>query len=299
MSPQRPLWLRRACLASAIALAGCCSVATDAFLRGEQELARGNLVAALEAFDAVAVTDLRYPEARLSSAALERRIGRYTQFLVEGLRLRTEWRDDEAAAAFRSALEVWPGDARTEQLLAATVQRRRALAGFQARSSLASVARTLAPPPAADAPVPVAVLRSETAAELAPGLPSASDGQASLATAEPAQDLDVAMPKPGQLPTANDAVGAELAQIEARLAAGEPDQVLGDLVALLHQAPADTRVTMRLARLLQQRGLVRYGTGHLAEAVADLQRATELDPALESARVLYRLAAKELATPPR
>ena len=99
--------------------------------------------------------------------------------------------------------------------------------------------------------------------------------------------------------SARDPIGEELAQIEGRLGAGAFEQVLSDLQALHRMAPGDARVASRLARLLQQRGLIRYGQGDVAQAIADLGRAVELDPAMPSARVLLELASRELATPPR
>jgi len=265
----------------AIAAAGCNTMPRDAYRTGQSALAAGELAAALHAFDSVPVSDLRYPEARLAAAAIERRLRRHTEQVLLGLNRRSEWRDEEAIGAFRGALEAWPDSIETMQLIAATEQRRNLLAFLQGHRD--------------DAPA--------AAPQPAPAPPTAPTGQGAAAASEPPIVAPPSVAEPAPLvprtTTANDRIGIELAQIEARAVAGDLDQVLGDLFALQRMSPVDTRVTARLARLLQQRGLLHYGQGQVAQAIADLQRATELDPTLQSARVLFELAAKDLAAPPR
>ncbi len=308
MNPRSRRRLRCWCVAVAIAGAGCHSTPSDAYGRGERAFAAGDLALALQRFDGVAVTDLRYPEARLAAAALERRLRRQRELQLLGLQLRGEWRDDEAIAAFRGALDAWPGNHETEQLIAATELRRNLLAGLQAAAGdrepqWREVEDRVATPPlvvVGTAPLPMA---TGGVAGTAPLLAASIVAVAPTTTKAHASAPD-AVRMPGTIDHAwhngvGDPIGVELAQIEARQSSGELDQVLGDLFALQRLAPGDGRVTARLARLLQQRGLVRYGQGQLHQAIADLQYATELDPALQSARVLFELAAKELAQPGR
>jgi len=279
----------------AIAAAGCNTMPRDAYRTGESALAAGELAAALHAFDSVPVSDLRYPEARLHAAAIERRLRRHAEQVLLGLSRRNEWRDGEAIEAFRGALEAWPDSIETMQLIAATEQRRHLLAFLQGHRDDAPPVPSAAPPVhAAGAPSPLPEAPAPPTADTGPDTTAATEPPiaAPPAVAEPAPSAPRATP-------VNDRIGTELAQIEARAVAGDLDQVLADLFALQRTAPVDTRVTARLARLLQQRGLLHYGQGQVAQAIADLQRATELDPTLQSARVLFELAAKELAVPPR
>ena len=124
----------RVATALVLALVGCQTAPRDAYTSGESAMARGDLPAALRGFDSVAISDLRYPEARLAAAGLERRLRRHQELLLQGLRRRGEWRDDEAIAAFRGALDAWPSSREAEQLLAATMQRRLMLATLPGRT---------------------------------------------------------------------------------------------------------------------------------------------------------------------
>lgn len=282
-------WSRRggAAVAAACLLTACQTTHGDRYCQGRSALDAGDLARALAAFDAVPITDQNYPEARLAAAALERRLRQHGELVLLGLRLRGEWRDDEALAAFRGALETWPASVDTQRLLAATWQRRELLAALQAPSA--------APPRLAGAGEPSAAPRDVPVAEPPTPVPAATPV---LAT-EPPSGAAAPVPVPERPVVLSDEVGAALAQLELRMLGGAIDPVLDELLLLQQRAPGDPRVTSRLARLLQQRGLIRYGQGQVAAAVADLQRAAELDPQLDSARVLFVLAARELAQPAR
>jgi hypothetical protein len=60
-----------------------------------------------------------------------------------------------------------------------------------------------------------------------------------------------------------------LQQIERRLAGVERASAVQDLVDLARQRPSDVRIARRLAPLLHQRALLRYGRGEVAAAVSD------------------------------
>lgn len=100
-------------------------------------------------------------------------------------------------------------------------------------------------------------------------------------------------------PGSDAAAATRLASLEAALAAGNVDQVMPELFALHETYPGDLRVRARIARLLQQRGLLGYGQGNVQQAVADWQRALQLDPTLTSARAMLESARAELASPMR
>jgi tetratricopeptide (TPR) repeat protein len=123
------------------------------------------------------------------------------------------------------------------------------------------------------------------------------DTRATVAETEPRlmlpsvarQFADVASPE----------VAAALADLELRLVLGKLESALEELIVLQRTYPNDPRIAGRLARVLQQRGLMRYGQGSVAGALTDWQRALDLDPSLRSTRGLLDHAARELAAPAR
>lgn len=239
---------------------------SDAFTRAEAARDRGALTEALCAFDEVDPADPRYASARLQSAALEQRLRRQQELVAQGLRLRSEWRGDEAIAAFRAALLAWPEDERAAELLRATERRGRTLAG--ARDDAVLGARL--------------------------GGASAGSGSNAQAEANPAPLGDVAAAARG-----NDAVGAQLARLEARLQRGMLDSVMTEMQNLHDAHPSDARVCSRLARLLMQRGLLHYGRGEVQVAIDDWRRARKLDADLQFVAQLLDAASHELRQPPR
>lgn len=243
----------------------------DPFARAEAARARGELTDALCAFDQVTPDDPRYASARLQAAALEQRLRLHHELVLQGLRLRGEWRSDEAIAAFGEALAAWPEDERAAQLLAATLLRRVAVA---------------APSRAGDG----------EAASL-----TDDEGEGSASAGE---TLKPAFAAPGDesaagSPRAIDTVGAQLARLEARLQRGQLDAVLAEMFTLHRRWPNDMRVCSRLARLLMQRGLVHYGRGAVALALEDWRRAKRLDPQLQGLAQLIDAASREVFEPPR
>lgn len=295
-----------AALVAVSVLAGCTAVPCDAYAAGEAALAAGSLVEALRGFDAVPVTDLRYREARLFAAALERRLRRHKEMLLLGLRMRGEWRDEEALEVFEDALLQWPRHQETLDLIDATRERLRVLASLRER---------LGPVLAGGA-----VQGAVGSARPAEGTEGSAGGQEPAppgAGPEVAEDPEEPRPGPSPptvaavpegpavLPPANpptrsvpgDPVAVQLARLEVRRSAGQLEEVLGEMETLHRGHPADARVTTRLSRLLEQRGLMRYGDGDVTSAIRDWQRALDLDPGLRSARALFDLAIAELAQP--
>lgn len=191
--------------------------------------------------------------------------------MLQGLRLRGEWRCDEAIAALEEALAAWPEDARTQQLLLATKLRRVAIAPSQ------DAARDAADPASA----------KNRADQVA-----ANESDAS-SPAVPAGESSARAPR------AIDAIGAQLARLEARLQRGQMDSALAEMFTLHRQWPDDVRVCSRLARLLMQRGLVHYGRGAVTPALEDWRRARKLDPQLQGVAQLIDAASREVVEAPR
>lgn len=250
---------RLACFVVVAAFAGCVTAPTDPFAAGEQALARRDLPAALGAFDAVPVGHARYPEARAMAAGVERDLRRCHEAVHEALRLRAEWRDRAALAALQRARAAWPAMPGLDGLLAATAARGREL------------------PPAA--PTDQATAQRALAA------------QGVAVPAAPASEYAVA-PSMAVPPVAAD-VARGLADAEAQLQRGLADDALATLLRLGATAPEDLRVRERAARLLCQRGLLRYGEGAVDEGIADFERALALAPDHEPARRLLQQAQAE------
>ena len=87
--------------------------------------------------------------------------------------------------------------------------------------------------------------------------------------------------RPGSPPSTNageDPVALGLVAVEARLGRGQLEAAVRDLIELARRFPDELRVQRRLAPLLHQRALLRYGQGAVAAAVADWRRVMHLDP---------------------
>lgn len=103
----------------------------------------------------------------------------------------------------------------------------------------------------------------------------------------------VEAPTPPLSAAANDPVALGLVDVEGKLRAGQLQLAVSSLLGLSDRFPADARVRVRLARLLQQRALVRYGEGAVQEAIGDWQRVLELEPQNETVRRMLTAAARE------
>jgi tetratricopeptide (TPR) repeat protein len=239
-------------VALALALTACATPPADAYEAAQRALAVRDLPVALGALDAVPVGDPRYPEARAQAAEVERDLRRCHEAVHEALRLRAEWRDRAALGALLRAKEAWPTMPGLAGLIAATEAR----------------GRELAPPP------PTAAVAAQ----------SAIVEQGFQVPATPAAEY--AAPARAAVPPVAVDVARSLARSEARLARGEVAEALADLLRLAADHPDDTRARARVTRLLCQRGLVRYGEGDVAAAIADFEQALALSPEHELAQRL-------------
>lgn len=259
----------------------------DPLARGEQAMQLGDLPAALCAFDEVDAGEVGYAIARLHAAAIEQRLFRQQELVLLGLRLRAEWRDEEAIAVFGEALTAWPEDVRTQQLVRGTRERLRLLERVR---ELANARTDEGPTPES------ASARSENAQPAAPaGETAPAPGPESEAKVDQGVvDLGSAARIDG-----DDVVGARLVVVEDKLQRGDLDESLRELAAMHEKWPGEQRVCGRYARILLQRGLLHYGRGSLERAIADWRFAQTLDPKLASLAMLIDLAQRELAQPPR
>ncbi|MBK8098671.1 MAG: hypothetical protein IPK26_16285 [Planctomycetes bacterium] len=271
-------------------LVGACqSVAPDPLARAERALAAGDLLAALTDLDSVPVAHARYPQARTIAAQIERRLRRSHEQLLSGLLLRSEWRDAEALAAFESARQTWPALPAIDGLIVATRQRQRLFP----EPAVAGAVRPAVPPSSIAETQPVEEDDAGASGEPASGAAEVAVPSAA-AVAAPAAETAIAAgvippAPPDTVPTVDEVVATRLAAIEEALSAGRMDSAVGDLMALFRNCPDDLRVRRRLARVLLQRGLVRYGRGDQQPAVEDWRRASAMDPTSAAAALLAAL----------
>jgi tetratricopeptide (TPR) repeat protein len=252
---------RRIAAGVLLLLAGCNTTPVDAFAAAQAAMRREDLLAALLAYDAVPVRHPRYPEARAGAAAVELRMRRGHELMLEGMIRRGEWRDAEALRSLQQAREVWPDLPGVDALIAATRQRLETL-GTRPNQSPAA-ATTVAMP---DAPL----------------LPTAAAGE-------------VTPPPAGGTKLADESVVLGLVAVETRLGRGELELAVVDLLELARRFPDDVRVQRRLVRVLQQRALLRYGQGALTAALQDLERVLAIEPANAEVTALWRAVCAEAA----
>ncbi len=132
---------RRARLALVLLCAGCAQQThlDSAF----DALREGALVEALVQLDSIPPSDPRYPEARSTADAVERRVRVAHRLMQQALDLRAQRRDEQAAATIAAARSIWPSLPGIAALARATQLRMAALdAGGGDQSALGEVLST-------------------------------------------------------------------------------------------------------------------------------------------------------------
>lgn len=301
-------------------LSGGCQVPPrDRYAAAERALLRQDLPAALQAFDAVPVSHARYPEARAAAAGVERRMRRSHEHLLEGLLLRSEWRDREALVALRRAKEIWTGLPGVDVLIRATEHRIGLFAAGAVSEDPTAAAPVVPAATVAARPAPTSTPVVAVPLESAPALPGDQTvPEVALGAAPTGSDevLDRPLSVQPQLPSepqpqpqvepqlvatpqtappiaGGEGVGAGLMRVEARLGSGDLEGAVTELFGLAARYPGEVRVRLRLVRVLHQRALLRYGQGALGAAILDWERVAELDPQHAVARSLLAAARAE------
>lgn len=109
---------------SALLLGTACNIPPkDPFVAAERALRGNDLLRALQAYDAVPVAHVRYPDARAAAGDVEQRMRRCHELILDALRLRSEWRDAEALEALQRAAQHWPQQPSLKQWISATEKR--------------------------------------------------------------------------------------------------------------------------------------------------------------------------------
>ncbi|MCA8942770.1 MAG: hypothetical protein KDB80_09455 [Planctomycetes bacterium] len=257
---------RSIALCSALVLVmGCESLPHDDFDAAQVLLARGDLLGTIQRLDRVPPADERYPESRTIAQAIERRVRSSHALLNRGMRLRAEWRDEEAARNFERALEIWPELEAASAMLAATRFR---IETFALDDTEASVA---------EGEVVETAPLVEPAAPAGETIPMSEDGEDPVTV-----DLD-------EFPD----VASRCAEIERMLDDGLLEAAL-DLAESGPRLPAGG-CRDRLTGVLHQRALVHYGHGSLELALNDWVRLRRIDPDHALAHEFSAAARAELA----
>lgn len=273
--------MRKSALALMLAFAACAAAPADPFVRANAAARSGDLLAALAAWESVPATDPRHEEARANAMEVEVRMQRSHQSLLDGIVLRGNGRDRSALVSMERARDAWPGLPSIDRWIAATRVRLDQRAAF--------AARTAGLRPAVDCEGPFVAVEEETSergAEVAAPPVNESRPQ-SAATRSVASAAD------------EDAISLGLVAVETRLARGELELAVLDLLELARRHPIDFRVQDRLARVLHQRALLRYGQGALAAALADWERVITIQPDNRVVRALLDAVRAEAAAPTR
>lgn len=298
---------QRACL-PLVFTAACATGKRDPFAAAERALLGNDLLGALLAYDSVPVSHARYPDARTAAVGVEGRMRRCHELLLQALMLRAEWCDAEALAVLRQARDVWPALPLVDGLIVATENRIRLFGKNDVqpdpelpRATVVPLLQLVAPSdpvpsdPAQSDPARTAATtpsRARLADPVARAEPSAPpQGTSSLAVVEPASDG--AHAGESIVSSSIDPVAPGLVQVESRLGRGELEPAVTDLLNLVRRYPKDPRVQVRLARLLHQRALLRYGQGAVTAAIADWELVVAIDPSNHLARNLLEVARAE------
>ena len=198
---------------TALLLGTACNIPPkDPFAEAERALRRNDLLQALQAYDAVPVAHIRYPDARAAAGDVEQRMRRCHELILEALRLRSEWRDDEALEALQRARQHWPQQPSLDSWIAATEKRMQLFAERAAPAStsmdvmpsapMVEVARVGRPQlpvssPRGDAEVAdPAAEQSSTDGSQQASLPSQSSEPAPVVMRDPVEIPAVNVPQP-------------------------------------------------------------------------------------------------------
>lgn len=261
--------------------AACAVAPSDPFARAEAALRGGDLLTALRVFESVPASDARREAALASAFAIESRLRRGYAALYEGIVHRGNGDDGAALACLQRARLECPQLPLVDAWIAAT------------RARVTLTPATPVPTVAMEPDEPVAGESGAAPEDVADGRDAGVDGATNVASTGASTQVR------GATPGADDTIAPGLVAVEARLAAGELELAVIDLLELARRHPNDPRVGNRLARVLHQRALLRYGEGSLVAAIADWQQVLALQPENRAVKLLLEAARTESASPSR
>lgn len=282
-------------------LAGCASAPMDVYPAAARAVDDGQLLRALAYLDQIPPAHANYPDARMLAQAVERRLRRSQELVLQGLELRAQWRDDEALTCFEEAQQIWTAAVGVDAWIEAT------------RNRIDAARLPAAPAPAGEVRVsqPEAHELQPPASETKPAWVVAADddGQRAL-------PVELSLPVTGAAPTdhagngpvpivdvpprtvrpassPSDSAVKTLAQIETSIEAGDLQGALDELDRRIQRDASDAAARRRLVQVLHQRALQNYGRGWLDLAIADWGRVLDVDRAHPQARSFLQAATAE------
>jgi hypothetical protein len=261
------------------AFAGCALPPVDPFARGAWSLQRQDLTAALQSFHQVPASHREAIAASQTAANIEIEMRWCHEQLALAIGQRAAGSDHAALATLHKVQERWPKAPGLVPLLRATAAR---LAASEVPAP--TTVGTMAAAPVAVAAPPTAQLIQASSEPTA--VPSAPMTEPALS----APSASIVTPI-----VVNEELTQRLMDSEQRLQRGDREGALAELHELARRYPHEARVRVRLARLVHQRALVRYGDGRLEPAIADWRQVLLLDPEHAEAQACLRGAERELA----
>ncbi len=290
----------------------CATTPREPVGAAESAVTAGDLSGALVLLDSVRPDHPRYAEARGLAHAVERRMRRGHEALIEALLLRAEWRDSEALARLSDARELWPNFTVIHDLEAATRHRLAVGAPTTVRADGEGSVAMTRPPSAAIAlgsnsgsgsgPMDDGeILETQSVVDnfASQSLDGMMMAPAPLGEMAPPGEAAPTPSDPAEVPAPEGTSGVATATPSASKAAGsrtnhlrvdlEPafrrvdlhlrDGALDAAIDVLEGLHAENlpvlaarSVAARLVRVRNQRGLVRYGQGYLEAAISDWSR---------------------------
>ncbi|MBI3607213.1 MAG: tetratricopeptide repeat protein [Nitrospirae bacterium] len=129
--------------------------------------------------------------------------------------------------------------------------------------------------------------------------PSPEPGTTKAAPPKPHPHAPPPAPSPDEPPRAQTPPGPKpsplvISQAESQLNAGQFDEVIALLEPVLRTAPDDPDSIRLLRDAYNRRALARYGADRIEDAVADMARSLEIDPAQPDLRARLSLARERL-----
>jgi tetratricopeptide (TPR) repeat protein len=260
-------------------MAACTNVPRDPFPRGEAAMRRGDLVAALHAFESVPAAHARSADARAQAQIVEERLRRGYAALFAGIVQRSGGHDQQALECLLRARQEWPQLPALETWIAATRDR---LAATDPSEPVVSFVPAV---DCEDVLVPDSGDAAVVVEEVVDPPATPEFGRAEQ------KELFAA----GQ----EDPIALGLVAVENRLGHGELELAVIDLLELARRHPADARVQNRLVRVLHQRALLRYGQGALTVAIGDWERVLAIQPENQVVKTLLDAVRAEASAPLR
>lgn len=295
-------------------LAGCASAPMDVYPAAARAVDDGQLLRALAYLDQIPPAHPHYPDARMLAQAVERRLRRSQELVLQGLELRAQWRDDEALTCFEEAQQIWTAAVGVDAWIEATRNRIDA-ARLSAAPAPAGEVRVSQPdahelqPQAESKPAWVVASDDDglRAPPMEPPIAATDAAPTDPVGAGPAPIVDVPPTTARANSPAADSAVKTLAQIETSIEAGDLQGALDDLDRRVQHDAGDGAARRRLVQVLHQRALQNYGRGWLDLAITDWGRVLEVDRAHPQARSFLQAATAEherrsgpsAAAPPR